>query len=204
MILGGGIISVPLSTPTVEQLYVTPEMVVGVGPQVSGLHPFLTACITIIGGVVIYVVGQIILKFVIEPMHEQRLIVGEISDKLMFYGNKLKSYNELQGFDGINIEDIGKFVNKQSLRRINIKDKIADDIRGLGSKLVSKTYLIPMPFRFWQVSEKNIILAKKSLTILSNLVGFNFTNDHMSHIGAIRKSLNLIDPDLYNTEEEPE
>lgn len=42
---------------------------------------------TIIGGVTIYVAGQIISKFLIEPYHEYRKTTGEIVSALVFYAN---------------------------------------------------------------------------------------------------------------------
>ncbi len=47
----------------------------------------LTSSFTIIGGVIIYVVGQIISRFFIEPIHIQKKIIGEIDDVLGFYAN---------------------------------------------------------------------------------------------------------------------
>jgi hypothetical protein len=49
--------------------------------------PYLTATITIIGGVTVYVLGQIISKFFIEPYHEYRKTVGEIAYTLTYYAN---------------------------------------------------------------------------------------------------------------------
>lgn len=47
----------------------------------------LTFVGTIFGGVLIYVAGQISLRFFIDPYHEYRKIVGEIADALVYYGN---------------------------------------------------------------------------------------------------------------------
>ncbi len=47
----------------------------------------LTSSLTIIGGIIIYVGGQIISKFFIEPIHEQKKIIGEIDDALGFYAH---------------------------------------------------------------------------------------------------------------------
>jgi hypothetical protein len=42
---------------------------------------------TVFAGVLVFVVGQIIIKFVIEPIHEFRKFTGEIADALIFYCN---------------------------------------------------------------------------------------------------------------------
>jgi hypothetical protein len=47
----------------------------------------LTASLTVIGGILVFVVGQIIAKFFIEPMHEQFRLIGEIANSLIFYAN---------------------------------------------------------------------------------------------------------------------
>ena len=48
---------------------------------------FLTSGLTITGGVLIFVLGQMILKFVIEPIHEFNKLKGEIAYSLVFYAN---------------------------------------------------------------------------------------------------------------------
>lgn len=43
--------------------------------------------LTIIGGVTIYVVGEIILKFFITPVNKLSLLIGKIFDSLAYYAN---------------------------------------------------------------------------------------------------------------------
>ncbi len=47
----------------------------------------LTSSLTIVGGVVVLVIGQFLTKFVVEPIHRQFALVGEIADALTFYAN---------------------------------------------------------------------------------------------------------------------
>jgi len=47
----------------------------------------LTSSLTVLGGVLIYIIGQIISLFFIEPIHEQKKIIGEVDDALGFYAN---------------------------------------------------------------------------------------------------------------------
>lgn len=42
---------------------------------------------TVVVAVTILVVGQIIIKFVIEPIHEQKKVIGEIVDALDYYAD---------------------------------------------------------------------------------------------------------------------
>lgn len=45
----------------------------------------VTAAFTILGGVVVYVVGQILFKFFLEPLHDLRKAVGEVRFNLAFH-----------------------------------------------------------------------------------------------------------------------
>lgn len=47
----------------------------------------ITACLTVIIGVTVYALSQIVSKFLIEPIHKQDEIRGEIADSLAFYAN---------------------------------------------------------------------------------------------------------------------
>lgn len=46
-----------------------------------------TAAFTILGGVFVFSLSQLILKFLIEPIHEQRKAIGEILFGLVYYAN---------------------------------------------------------------------------------------------------------------------
>ena len=48
---------------------------------------FITIFATVISGTLIFVIGQIILKFIIEPIHKQKEIIGEIADALIYYAD---------------------------------------------------------------------------------------------------------------------
>lgn len=47
----------------------------------------LTVALTVIVGVLVFVIGQIIVRFVVDPIHEQRLQIGLIADALIFYAD---------------------------------------------------------------------------------------------------------------------
>ena len=47
----------------------------------------LTSSLTVLVGVSVYVIGQILAKFFIEPIHEQARLIGEIAIDLIFYAN---------------------------------------------------------------------------------------------------------------------
>ena len=48
---------------------------------------FIIIFTTVISGTLVFVTGQIILKFIIEPIHKQKEIIGEIADALIYYAN---------------------------------------------------------------------------------------------------------------------
>jgi hypothetical protein len=45
----------------------------------------LTACLTILGGVIVYVIGQLLSKFLIEPTHELKKTIGEVRFNLALH-----------------------------------------------------------------------------------------------------------------------
>lgn len=45
----------------------------------------LTSAFTIVGGVVVYVAGQLLSKFLIEPMHELKKTIGDVRFNLAFH-----------------------------------------------------------------------------------------------------------------------
>jgi hypothetical protein len=47
----------------------------------------LTSSLTVVVGVFVFVLGQVFLKFFIEPIHEQKKLIGEIADALIYYGS---------------------------------------------------------------------------------------------------------------------
>jgi hypothetical protein len=42
---------------------------------------------TVIIGVVVFILGQVLLRFVLEPIHAQRTIIGEIASAVIYLGN---------------------------------------------------------------------------------------------------------------------
>lgn len=46
-----------------------------------------TSALTVIAGTGVYTLGQLIAKFIIEPIHKQKEVIGDIADALVFYAN---------------------------------------------------------------------------------------------------------------------
>lgn len=60
---------------------------------------------TIISGLVVYIVGQIIYLFVIIPINEQRKTIAQISEALTLYGNRLYRQDAQQFEDQLPVHD---------------------------------------------------------------------------------------------------
>jgi|SRR5215212_4524461 len=54
------------------------------------MNELLTAGLTVFGGAVVLVVGQIIQRFYLEPIQEQRKIIGEIAYALIYDANVVR------------------------------------------------------------------------------------------------------------------
>jgi len=141
---------------------------------------FLTSGLTITGGVLIFVLGQMILKFVIEPIHEFNKLKGEIAYSLVFYANVYMnvplSYTDLS-------ED------RQD------RDKAQQVFRGLASQLCPRARIIPW-LKIWESLKfvpkyKNIIEATKDLIGLSNSIHEVTTNVNRMRRERIEAHLNI-------------
>ena len=145
---------------------------------------------TVVSGTLVFVVGQIVLKFFIEPIHKQKEVIGEIADALCYYREfcvNLKKENE-----PIEISKERKDVGKK--------------LKKLRSQLISKTYIIPYYkiFAIFKivVKEQNIGKAEKELSILSNV---NLTNTEgiskETGIQAIEELSRLLNIGIHTKEE---
>lgn len=50
-------------------------------------NPLFQSALTAFFGVLVFVIGQIIIKFFVEPIHKQAELIGEIAHSLTYYGN---------------------------------------------------------------------------------------------------------------------
>src|SRR5688500_11232023 len=51
------------------------------------MSELLKIALTAVGGVTVFVIGQLVAKFLIEPIHEQKKLIGEIAGTIIFYSN---------------------------------------------------------------------------------------------------------------------
>lgn len=134
----------------------------------------ITACTTLIGGVLIYVSGRVIEKFFIEPVHEYKKTIGNIADNLIYYAN---------------------IYSNPSVASNESKNETSNALRRLAAELTSRTHSIPFYTIFSAIKVipkySNSISASSSLIGLSNSLNetdFNFINEKRS---KIEKCLNI-------------
>jgi hypothetical protein len=117
--------------------------------QVSQI--FLTSGLTIFGGLLVLILGQIIQRFFIEPIQEQSKVIGKIASDLSFYANVYSNPG---------------FVNKE------MQDEASKSLRQVASELRGVSQTIPW-YGLWAFlrfvpKHKNIIRASANLIGLSN------------------------------------
>lgn len=110
--------------------------------------------LTIFAGVSVFVSGQLISKFIIDPIQRQKEIIGEIIFALSFYGNQFPF-----------LDNHGNIVNIDELRQSSQKiRKHASDIR-------STRCSIPF-YKFW--ARMSIVPDAGSIEeVSSNLIGWS-------------------------------
>ena len=118
-----------------------------------------TALLTVTVGVVVFTLGQLISRFVIDPMAEQRRHIGEIGDALIFYADVCA--NPLQDL-----------TSRQVMVPPPRYEEAGVALRRLGSQLMAKSNAIPLyrllAFLRFVRSWHSILEARRGLTFLSN------------------------------------
>jgi hypothetical protein len=119
---------------------------------------FLTSSVTILGGVLIFVLEKIVEIFFINLIHKQKQVIGDICDKLIFYADLYSN----------------PFNQKipQSPEIINRYIRARDEVRSLASLLNSRTQQITWYGFFAKLHivlpQENIQEASRNLIALSN------------------------------------
>jgi hypothetical protein len=112
-----------------------------------------TVFLTVLSGVLTYVAGQLVLKLVIEPVHELRKTIGLISHVLIERANVIQN-------PGVPTEEV--------------MDITSQELRKLSSLLQSHLYLVPkydLTARVFRLPSKQELLnASSALIGLSNSV----------------------------------
>ena len=115
----------------------------------------------ILGGVIIYVLGEIIVKIVIDPVQELKRVIADIAFKLIHYSHvyKITSSEEPSG------EAAEKTIDQEKL------EQAADEYRKLASMLNAGYRLVPFyaiaKLLFFLPKEADIIDARNKLLEMS-------------------------------------
>jgi hypothetical protein len=140
-----------------------------------------TVFYTVLSGVLIYILGQIINKFIIDPIQHQKETFGKISDALIFYANIYTSPTK----EGDNL--------------LKNREEAQTKFRNLACELISKTHQIPLyKLLSWLklvLKKENIISSEKDLIGLSNGMWPSNTEETMFNVKKrkdIEKKLKLL------------
>jgi hypothetical protein len=142
----------PLPTVTPGPTPTTASALGSATPRESAMVEVLgTACVTIMGGVSVLVVGQLATKFFIEPIHSHARLLGEIAHSLTFYANM---YGQAGVFGDESAKEASKTLRQQA------------------SQLRASVWTIPL-YRLWQLlrfvpKQDDSIKASNYLIGLSN------------------------------------
>ncbi len=114
---------------------------------------FFTVFLTVFSGVIIYVLGQLIVKLLIDPVQEMNKTIGQISHSLIEYANVIAN-------PGISSKEV--------------MHQTSQHLRQLSSQLQAHLYLIPKYDKtaktFHLPVRGKILAASGSLIALSNSV----------------------------------
>ncbi|MBC8179500.1 hypothetical protein H8E88_00090 [candidate division KSB1 bacterium] len=106
--------------------------------------------LTAFGGFVVFTIGQITVKFFIEPVYNYKLQIGKIIDALIYYANIYTNPGHL----------------KQELM-----DEASEELRRCATSLMSKYFAIP--FRCVLILFRVIKSKPKIYKIRKNLIGLS-------------------------------
>ena len=112
-----------------------------------------TVFLTVISGVLTYVLGQLILKLVLDPVQETKRLIGKIAHSLIEHANVIQN-------PGVPTEEKMK--------------ETSEHLRKLSALLEAQLYLVPLysatAFVFRLPSREHLLSAARSLMGLSNSV----------------------------------
>lgn len=130
----------------------------------------LTACITLVGGVILLVIGELLKILVIIPIQKTREHIQIALSRVIFYSNRLTNY----------------FPAKPSRREMDIIDSVTDDLRKTATNLMSNYTLVPMKRALSWIrvipSQERIETAYQGLIYLHNSILFEGKRDYIENL----------------------
>ena len=141
----------------------------------------MTMFLTVFSGVLTFVLGQLVLKLVIEPVHEFKKAIADVALTIIEYANVYSN----PGVTGVETEK-----------------KVSEQLRKLASRINAQTYLIPMygitSRLFGLPSRQKVLAAASNLIGLSNGV-FKSASDlvwtNLERADKIRITLGIYVPE---------
>lgn len=135
--------------------------------------------LAVVSGVAVFVLGQALLRFVLEPIQRQREVIGEIAGVLVMYANVRDAWRH-------------KTQEEVRLAQHTPPDEAHRHLRQLASDLRATLYTVP-GYSIWRVlrvvpHQDDVLRASSGLIGWSNCV---HNGDPDPHIDAIAESLRL-------------
>lgn len=136
------------------------------------MSSLVTAALTAFFGVLVFVVGQFAQRFFLEPIQEQRKVIGEIAYSLLFHANAM---------------DVSRY-ERDGIKLLQVEDpiEVIKTLRSLAGKLRASLWTIP----FYNLFAKLKIVPKETdiLSASQNLVGWS-NNIHSGDTDVHRKTI---------------
>lgn len=132
--------------------------------------------LTVVAGVAVFVFGQAVMKFLVEPWHEYRTLVGRIAHAVILYSNA---------------------TDNPMVASPTPVDEARRELRSLAGHLWQRTYAIPLygPLSrvcWWMPTREEIPKASGALIGLSN--SMSGATGRYEYVADVRKGLHLYDP----------
>ena len=152
---------------------------------VRGVSALLTSALTVLLGFGVLVGGQIVQRFILEPIQEQRQVIGEIAHALVYYDNAYLDENLAQG-----LNDESLYLHREYLSEAS---KAIRDLAGrLRGSLWSIPYYDAFAFFGWVPKWNDGVAAVNELRGWSNgLEGSGAGTQTAEHREAIAQKLSI-------------
>src|SRR5215208_4509917 len=131
----------------------------------------MTAALTVLAGFAVFVGGQIVQRFFLEPIQEQRKVIGEIAYVLLYHDN------------------VGRFMSGEA------REEVAATLRRLGGELRATRRTIPayrqLASMGWVLKTDNLMRASAHLAGWSNAIIGASEDTTTQHKDIISESLSI-------------
>jgi hypothetical protein len=156
---------------------------------------------TILGGMLLFVFGQWVLKFLIEPLQEQGRTIADVAKAMVFYSNTTSALRDSYYANIASLQasedPMRDYLIERNKKLIDLETdrivKASDELRRLACDLLSRTNAIPLYGLFGR------LLGRPNLHSVSEaarqLIGFSnslsSSSDHNDRIASIVVNLKL-------------